>query len=170
MDRTSSVPFVLTGRHVLALFVGFFVIVGTVNGVMLRAAMTTMPGSEARNGYALSQRFNAELAAAAEQEARGWQASAATERFGDGLAITITVRDRDGLPLAALAVEAVATHPTDRNLDQRLQVVEAAPGRYVARTERIADGAWTLVLQARDSEGAPALYTSRNRIQIGRAS
>ena len=32
-----------------------------------------LPGIEARNGYDVSQRYNAELAAAAEQERRGWK-------------------------------------------------------------------------------------------------
>jgi nitrogen fixation protein FixH len=63
--RAPGRAFELTGWHVAAIAFAFFAIVAGVNGYMLSAAIRTMPGLDARNGYDVSQRYNAAIAAAA---------------------------------------------------------------------------------------------------------
>ena len=59
----------LTGKHVLAITVGFFGVIIAVNMVLAVQAVRTFPGLEVKNGYVASQTFDADRRA---QEALGW--------------------------------------------------------------------------------------------------
>ena len=61
----------LTGRHVLAIFLGAFGLVIAVNLLLAWQAIRTFPGVEVQNSYVASQGFNTRLA---EQRALGWEA------------------------------------------------------------------------------------------------
>jgi len=59
----------LTGWHVLAMFVGGFSIIITVNLALAVNAVRTFPGKETESSYVASQNFDTDRAA---QEALGW--------------------------------------------------------------------------------------------------
>ena len=65
--------FKLTGWHVLAIFVGCFSVIVTVNLTLAYNAVATFPGLEVKNSYVASQHFDAERRA---QEALGWDVRA----------------------------------------------------------------------------------------------
>jgi nitrogen fixation protein FixH len=161
--------FRLQGWHVLAILLGFFGVVGGVNAVMLRMALTTMPGLDARNGYDESQRYNRRITDAEAMDARGLKVSAELGRAGTGAELQIGVQARDGAPLAGAHVSARLEHPAIRSRDLTLELIEYAPGRYAARVDDIAAGGWTMVILVREKvDGAP-VFLSRNRITLGRA-
>jgi nitrogen fixation protein FixH len=64
----------LSGRTVAICFVGFFVVVTSVNAFMMTMAIKTMPGVDVKSAYEASQTYNAEIMRAHEQDARGWTA------------------------------------------------------------------------------------------------
>ena len=161
-----SKPFRLKGWHVLAILVAFFGIVATVNGVMMRIAISTMPGLDARNGYDVSQRYNKEITAARAQAALGYTANMVVQRAGAGARVTIDLKDRAGEPVTGLAMRARFEHPALRARDVPVPVIEQGPGHFVGAAERIADGNWTLVVEALREAGEHPVYISRNRIAL----
>lgn len=95
-----------TGWHMLALMVGGFAIIITVNLTLAWKAVATFPGLETRNSYVVSQEFQADRAA---QNALLWDVSATI--IGEEL--TVTIRDKDGNPVQAEVTRATlgrATH------------------------------------------------------------
>ena len=58
----------LTGGKVLAILLGFFVVVFAANGVMIFDAISTFRGQTADHPYEVGLKFNLELAAVAAQE------------------------------------------------------------------------------------------------------
>lgn len=165
-DGRSSDGFALTGVHVLAMFIAFFVVVGGVNAIMLTQALRTMPGLDARNGYDVSQRYNAEIAAAAVQEARGWKVETGVA-FKDGeTLVTSRLRDRDGRVLDGLAVTAALRHPSDRRRDRQIALDAVGDGSYRGVLQEMTPGAWDLVVEARSHDGEARAYLSRRRIAL----
>jgi nitrogen fixation protein FixH len=152
----------LTGKHVLIGMVAFFLVIGGVNGFMMYAAISTMPGLDGgRNGYDASQRYNGDIADAQAQAARGWRADAELTRSGDDVMARVTFRDAGGNPVSGLDVEMQLLHPTTRRLDQRTTLQAMSPGSYAAGLAPVNDGAWDVLISAgRDGK---RLYQSRNR-------
>jgi nitrogen fixation protein FixH len=111
--RAAKRPFEFKGSHALALFIGFFAIVASVNAVMMTVAIRTMPGLDARNGYDVSQRYNAEIAAADAQNARGWTADARVSLAGGSASITLDLRGASGVSLEQLNPTVTLRHPSD---------------------------------------------------------
>jgi nitrogen fixation protein FixH len=156
--------FELTGRMVLAGFVGFFFVVASVNAFMMTAAIRTMSGVEVKSAYETSQRFNGEIARMQAQTERGWQAQAHVERSGADATVTLTLIDHVRAPVTGLGIEARLQHPATRHEDRSASLIEVAPGRYAAELPAVHAGAWTLAIEAnRDGE---AVFTSRSRILL----
>lgn len=153
--------FELTGRMCLAMMLAFFLVVSSVNAVMMTLAIRTMPGSDAKSAYETSQKFNSEIARMQDQAARGWQAQADIIRDGDWARITLVLNDSSAVAVRGLAVMARLQHPASRQMDREVRLVETAAGVYDARVARLPPGAWTLVVEA-ERDGAP-LFSSRTR-------
>lgn len=153
--------FELTGWMCLAMMLAFFLVVSSVNAVMMTLAIRTMPGSDAKSAYETSQKFNREIARMHAQSARGWQAQADITRDGDGARITLVLNDREAVAVRGLAVMARLQHPASRQLDREARLVEVAAGVYDAKVARIPPGAWTLAVEA-ERDGEP-LFSSRTR-------
>ncbi|WP_426163307.1 FixH family protein [Sandarakinorhabdus sp. DWP1-3-1] len=69
-----------TGRHMLAVMVGFFGLVVGVNITMATFASRTFGGTVVDNSYVASQQFNGWLHAARAQAGYGWQARLGVDR------------------------------------------------------------------------------------------
>jgi nitrogen fixation protein FixH len=157
--------FVLTGKHVLLSFVTFFLVVAAVNGYMMFAAISTMPGLDAgRNGYDVSQRYNGEIQAAEAQAARGWRSDAELSVTAAGTQAIVVFTDRAGAAIGGLDVEMRLMHPSSRQMDRALTLKPMAPGTYAAPVGILGPGAWDVVITA--SRDGARLYQSRNRKQI----
>jgi nitrogen fixation protein FixH len=154
----------LTGWMVLAMLVSFFVVVASVNGYMIRAAISTFPGTEVKNSYVASQQFNGEIAAMRQQAARSWKVDVALRRQGQGAVLDLTIRDASGQPVRGLALNARLAHPVDARIDHAGAFLEKAAGVYAVDFADVHRGAWNLVIEARrDGE---RLYASRSRVEL----
>jgi nitrogen fixation protein FixH len=110
--RRSPKP--LTGFKVLLMLFAFFGIVIGVNVVMMRLAITTLPGTEVDSAYSASLGYEKEIAAARDQEARHWQVDAHVERTTDGAAVLrVEARDKDGKPVTGLKFQGWFERPAD---------------------------------------------------------
>ena len=165
MTTAANVARPITGRFVLITIVGFFSVVIGVNVLMMRLAISTLPGTEVDSAYGASLAYQKEINAAHEQNARGWKIDAHVERQMDGNAtMTLRASDAAGVPLTGLAFSGLLERPTDRRADRPLQVVERGGGSYRGTAQDVAPGQWDLVIQAGD--GGKRLFLSHNRIVL----
>lgn len=163
---TTAVPArEITGRFVLIAVVSFFLVVIGVNVVMMRLAITTLPGTEVESAYSAGLAYQKEIQAAHEQNARGWKVDAHIDRKPDGGAVIVLhASDAGSAPLTGLAFSGHFERPTDRRADQPLQVVERGEGDYRGTAKGMAPGQWDLVIEA-DADGK-RMFLSHNRVVL----
>ena len=133
-----------TGYHMLAIMLGFFGVVITVNMVMATLASRTFGGKVVENSYVAGQQFNGWLAAARTQERLGWQTSLSLD---PARRVAIAAAGRDG-PLTGVRILAIARHPVGRAPDVTLNFRETAPGRYRSLGQ-LPPGRWNVHLEVR---------------------
>ena len=165
LKASAAKPFMLTGKHVLLSFITFFLVIAGVNGYMMFAAISTMPGLDAgRNGYDVSQRYNSEIRAAEAQAARGWRIDAEFAVMPSGTQAIVVFTDKAGAGVGGLDVDMRIMHPSSRQLDRAVSLKAMAPGTYAAPVGTLGPGAWDIIITA--SRDGTRLYQSRNRKQI----
>ncbi|RBP03539.1 nitrogen fixation protein FixH [Roseiarcus fermentans] len=153
----------LTGRHVLAWLGGFFLVMFAANGALIYFALHTLHGEALENSYDASQAFNRLIAEARAQDDRGWKADVLTRAEGAGERVMVEFHDRDGAPIADLAVTARFQHPFDAALDRTTTLVSDGGG-YEGVATPIGRGRWTLVIEA--SRGAERVFRSQNKMTV----
>lgn len=127
----------------LFLMLAFFGVIIGVNLVMATFASTTWTGLIVKNSYVASQDFNAKLAKARAQDARGWTSSAML----DGRNLALTIADAKGKPLSALNVVAKVYRPVAEAEDHDVALTEKGPGAYGARVD-LGAGVWEVAILA----------------------
>jgi nitrogen fixation protein FixH len=164
-NNTERTGFRLTGLHVLAILVAFFGVVFAVNGVMVYLAIGSFPGAATASSYTASQRYNSEIATADAQAARGWQVDEQLARDAAGKAVlTLTVRDKAGTPVDALAFTAHLQHPVKQGEDVVGTVVPLGAGRYAGTFDGVEAGLWTLAIEG--TRGGDRVWRSENRVVL----
>lgn len=149
----------LTGRKVLWIALSIFGVVLAVNAVFVWLALSGFSGLVRENAYRDGLHYNDELAAAAEQKARGWTSQVTLTAQGLELEVTLP----DGAPVAGLLLTAQLGRPATAREDQVLTLVEVRPGRYLAPAA-LAPGQWRAVITGSDAAGAP--YRSEARLWL----
>ena len=135
-----------TGRHMLALMLGFFGVVIGVNAVMATVAGRSFGGTVVDNSYVASQHFNRWLNEAKAQEKLGWTAALAGQ---DGRLSVATIN--------GARVTGLASHPLGRLPEQKLSFGADGQGRYIAH-QLLPKGRWRVHLQvAKDDHSAAFL-------------
>lgn len=155
-------PFVLKGSHVFAMMVAFFVVVAGVNALMMTMAIQTMPGLDAKNGYEVSQHYNAEISRMGVQDKQAWSADLKLARNGGSAEIRLQILDKQQLAVDGLVIKARLLHPANRRLDREATLNPVGLGRYVAVIADLAPGAWTASIEA-EQEGR-TVFSSLNRV------
>lgn len=139
----------LTGRKVLLIFVLFFGTIIAADTFLLTSAIRTFTGLETTSPYKAGQLYNAEIAMAHAQDARGWTLAARAARGSDG-AVTVTAEasDRSGSPLIGRVLQAALQRPTDGRADRTGVTLKptGTPGRYAGTVDAVAPGQWDLVV------------------------
>jgi nitrogen fixation protein FixH len=155
----------LTGRTVLVCLLAFFGIVIGVNGVALKLAIDTLPGTDVDSAYRASLAYNAEIEAAAAQSARGWSVVGHVEREPDGhAAVKVEARDAGNAPLTGFTFSARLSRPTDKRADRATFLHERESGTYLGTLSDLAPGQWDLVIAA--ERGDERVFLSRNRVVL----
>jgi nitrogen fixation protein FixH len=141
--------FELKGAHVLAMVVGFFLVVIGVDAAFTVLAVRSFPGEVSRTAYEDGLKYNAEIEARAAQAALGWTVEVQTGAPGE---VTVRVTDAAGAPLEGLHVTGTLERPATAAGRSRALFRQIGPGVYRAdaRTPR---GGWDLRLKARDARG-----------------
>ncbi len=154
----------VTGWTVLVYLVAFFGVVAAVNGVMIKAAVSTFGGLETESSYQAGLNFEREAAQARAQDALHWQVDATLGAVRDGTAaIVVDARDAAGQPLRGLVAAARLVHPEDARDDHTIALRETQPGEFRGTTAAGA-GQWDLVLEL--SRDGVRMFRSKNRIAL----
>jgi len=119
-----KLPRKVTGRFVLVCLVGFFAIVGGVNAVLVKAALSTFGGVEVDSSYRAGLVYDREIKAAHAQEALHWRVAGKVSSAKGITVIEVSALDADGQPLKGLELNVTLAHPTDRRHDHRVDVQE----------------------------------------------
>jgi nitrogen fixation protein FixH len=165
MSRPLVAPKPLTGGKVLCMLVAFFGVVFSVNFLMAKLAIDTLPGTEVDSAYSASLAYEKEIAAAHEQDARNWQVDAHIERGPDGSAtVQVEARDNSGQPMSGLKFQGRFERPTDRRADQAVTLAEIGGGIYRGSAPQVGPGQWDLVLEG-DAAGQ-RMFLSKNRVML----
>lgn len=132
-------PREFTGRHMLAIMLAFFGVIIAVNLTLATLAGRSWTGLEVKNSYVASQDYNAALAVADRQRARGWQSKLVHEAGS----LTLTVTTASGNAVRRAELEALLKRPVHENDDRELKFQEVGPGVYRAATS-MEPGAWDI--------------------------
>lgn len=133
-----------TGKHALAVFVGAFGIIISVNLVLAYNAVATFPGVEVKNSYVASQEFDKRRDA---QESLGWNVRA--DAVGGLVFLSIT--DQSGQPVEVTDLKATLGRATHVKDDQKPDF-KFDGSAYVAKAE-LGDGNWNIRMTARAQDG-----------------
>jgi len=155
-------PRVVTGRTVLVCLLAFFAVVAGVNGVMIRAAVSTFGGVETESSYKAGLAFAREAAEAREQDALHWRVDAKLLELAHGeKRLLVEARDAAGRPLHGLSAFARLVHPVNRQADRVVALQETQAGQFGGTADAPA-GQWDLILEL--SRDGSRVFRSRNRI------
>ncbi len=155
---------ILTGRHVLLWLMAFFGLVFVVNGVMIRAAISTFGGVETLSSYKAGLQFEHEVDLVGQQDALNWQVDGKLTRDRAGEAVLdVTVRDAQGAPLAGLTADARLAHPADERLDHVIVVRPIAAGVFHGAAQA-QSGQWELIVDL--YRGDQRVFRSRSRVSL----
>ncbi|MGE0253074.1 MAG: FixH family protein [Alphaproteobacteria bacterium] len=153
---------VLTGRHVLAMVLGFFGVVVAVNGVFAWLALDTHPGLDDADAYRNGLAYNRTLDHAARQQALGWRIAIDVV----GTTLTVSAAGADGRPLSGLAAEATLRRPVQANSDLAIVLLEVSAGRFAGVLDGVDEGQWIVDLVLHPATGEP--FRLERRVQVGR--
>jgi len=154
----------LTGRIVLICLITFFAVVASVNGVLIRAALSTFGGLETASSYQAGLSFARETAMAKVQETQGWRVDGTVKPGKDGTtSVEIFARDSEGRPLIGLDATTTLAHPTDRRLDRNVVMTGDTPGHFRGVSGPTA-GQWDVIIEL--SRNGERQFRSRNRITL----
>ena len=136
-------------RNLWLLFPWFIVAgIGTViavNGFMAWSAVRTFPGNAGRDGFDLSNRYNAVIERVKQEADLGWTVQAGVDQAGHPI---VMLADRSGTALAGANIEATAQRPLgDRHLRQ-VRFTEVSSGHYRGDVTVDEKGQWELEIWA----------------------
>lgn len=150
MNTGISADKVNDARYIPWLIVAFFVVITCVLAGFAYVAITTYRGVVTDQAYERGVAYNAVIARAEEQAARGWNADIV---FRDGY-VTFTLVDGDGTAVAADGVVLVMFRPTQAGMDRRYDMQSLGGGRFQANVSDLpAHGAWDARVTAQTIQG-----------------
>ncbi len=133
------------GWYIPWIYVGVFMIVLAVNGVMVHFAMSSWTGVETENHFIKGLGYNNDLAGARAQAERGWQVEPQfTSTEPRKAVIAITARDKAGHVLKDATVTVTMIRPTAEGHDKSLTLPYLGEGRYGAPVELDLEGQWDM--------------------------
>lgn len=120
------------------MFVLFFVVVGSVDAVMVTMAVRTNTGLVTEKAYEKGLAYNQNLSAAAMQESWDWKTEAAI----DGERFVFKIKDENNQPLRGASVQVRMTRPVSAGHDFNISPGEQADGSYITKVDLPMHGEW----------------------------
>lgn len=155
----------LTGRHVLAILVGFFGVVFLVNGAFVYLALESWTGLESPHAFTEGLHYNRVLEDAERQRALGWDAMLSFDPVAPHtVAARVEIHDRDGVPVDGLTVTLGMRRPASDRFDRVVDLPASGRGAYDAEVAFPLAGNWDLHVTA--LEGGEQRYVVVERLWV----
>ncbi len=152
------------GWYIPWLFVAFFGLVFTANGVMVYIATSTYTGLETENHFIKGIKYNDSLDGARAQSERGWRVDLGFERTEPQKGIVaVTLHDKHGNLLKDSTVTVRFIRPTMQGHDVELELPYLGEGRYAMPVELPLPGQWDMRLTIAHATGD---YQDQQRIHV----
>lgn len=120
-------------------------VVVMVNGAMVWSALHTFPGKAGRDGFELSNRYNAVLERVEEQAHLQWSVAAGSDARGH---VVLSLADAKGAPLIGGRIEGLAERPVGDERQETIVFNEKGGGRYVGDIALDLPGQWEVQITA----------------------
>ena len=136
-------------------FVGAFVVIIAVNGIMIGFALTSWTGLETRNHYRAGNNYNAALAGAERQAELGWQNALRFVPAGPGGVsgrLEVTFTEKQGAAITDARMKVRLIRASKDALDQELTMFHQGNGLYVSAVDFPAKGKWQVRILARRAQ------------------
>jgi nitrogen fixation protein FixH len=133
-----------SGRVVLLIFIGFFLVIVIVNAIFAYFALTSHSGVVTEQAFEKGLAYNETLEQAAEQEKTSLQESV---MFENG-ALYWTIFDAEGKSIEGARVKARLIRPVKDGHDFEVSLKAGEAGVYSAALDAPMKGAWTAKLEA----------------------
>ncbi|MCW9035643.1 MAG: FixH family protein [Alphaproteobacteria bacterium] len=139
------------------IFVAFFAVIITVNGIMIYFATSTFTGLETDKHYVKGLKYNDNLEGVKKQAEMGWKDTTSWVAIAeDGLSrsgrINTVFQDKDGKPLKGLTIKAMVIRPTHAGYDMDVDLQSAGMGTYELAVTLPLPGLWDVRLLASRGE------------------
>ena len=134
-------------------------VVVAVNGAMIWWALATFPGKTGRDGFDLSNQYNAVLSRVEDQAKLGWTARTAVL---PDKRVAVTLTKPSGEPFPGAIVEGIAERPVGAGAPVPLIFQDRGTGRYLSDVALDLSGQWDVQLSVH--AGAQALMTTQRVI------
>ncbi|WP_343565551.1 FixH family protein [Kiloniella sp. b19] len=155
----------LTGKMVLAMFVGFFMTVFVANGIFLYFANKTWTGLSTENAYDRGLNYNEVIEREEAQKELGWSSSVEFLPARDSLSLQVVFLDRNSNPVQGLEVSAKIQRPSLDRYDQTIRLLEVNSGEYSSPVRVDLDGQWQVDVTAVRPDGFEYLLRERLFLQ-----
>ncbi len=166
-EAPSKQGFRVTGRLVLAILLGWFAFVGSVNAIMMTLAVKTLPATVVSSPYKVGNAYNKDIAAARAQEARHWVVDMSVQRAADGLSsVSLVAHDGKGKALPGNLFTLSAIRPADGRDVVTVPLAQNGAERVSGQTRALEPGLWEMTLEAHDPQSRERLYLSVSRIVL----
>lgn len=132
-----------TGKHMLAIMLGFFAVVLTANMTMVYFARHSWTGLVVENSYVASQEFNektAEMLAAAAIDVHP------SVTFETGT-LKVVLHTKSGEPVPAQTVKVTLGRPSHESEDRTVDLSSTGPGVF-EMAQTLGPGQWTGTVSA----------------------
>jgi nitrogen fixation protein FixH len=159
----------LTGRHVLAVLLGFFGVMLGVNGAMVYLALATFGGIDTPDAYRKGLAYNATIAEESVQGSLGWTTRL---RYDEPLdVLRLEVSDGAGRGVSGLRIAGRLMRPATSRLDRAIgELVDRGRGHYELSLDGVEAGAWIVAFEAQGSRPDGATFRMKERLWLGPGS
>jgi nitrogen fixation protein FixH len=144
-----------TGRHMLAIMLGFFGVIIAVNVTMATFANTSWTGFVVKNSHVAGKQFNQKVADARKQDALGWSGTLTIE---NGV-LRYELVDASGTRVPAAGGMATLRRPASDKEDTTLALTVSQAG--LEASAPLADGVWIAEILVDSGQERPWRETQR---------
>ncbi|MEK7265508.1 MAG: FixH family protein [Pseudomonadota bacterium] len=158
--------FRLTGKHVLAIIVAFFMSIFVANTIFVTLAIKSFPGEQEKKSYLQGLAFNQRVAEREAQKKLGWTALISEASLNSGVAeIELTFESATAAPVSGLAITGSFARPAAEGDDHALAFEETEAGRYRANVANVAPGLWRFDAVAVSERGEKFVLEKRMTLE-----
>ncbi len=135
------------------IFVAFFAVIVTVNGIMMYFAFDSWTGLETEGHYVKGLAYDTNVEAARAQDALGWDVSLAVTTLNSSdkerhVAYEVTFLDHNKKPVDQLKAHTFFVRPTSEGLDVNAPASLKAPGVLSGEMTLALPGQWDVRVHA----------------------